>query len=92
MLDRQEPKAETWSKLRAAIAAEPAPRGRLMEMGAGRRERGGINWPVWLGAAAALVLATVIGVMPLLNRPESAHDDTAQEPPAMPRRKSRLNP
>ena len=34
---------------------------------------------MWLGAAAALILATVIGVMPLLNRPESAHDDTAQE-------------
>ena len=77
MLDRREPKAETWSKVRAAIAAEPAPRGRLIEMG--RRQCGGVNWPVWLGAAAALILATVIGVMPLLNRPEPVHDDTAQE-------------
>jgi anti-sigma factor RsiW len=77
MLDRREPKAETWSKVRAAIAAEPAPRGRLIEMG--RRQGGGVNWPVWLGAAAALILATVIGVMPLLNRPQPVHDDTAQE-------------
>ena len=77
MLDRREPKAETWSKVRAAIAAEPAPRSRLMEMG--RRQGGGVNWPVWLGAAAALILATVIGVMPLLNRPQPVHDDTAQE-------------
>ena len=77
MLDRREPKAETWSEVRARIAAEPAPRGRLIEMGMGRRH-GGVNWPVWLGAAAALILATVIGVMPLLNRPEPAHDDRAQ--------------
>ena len=27
MLDRREPKAETWSKVQAAIAAEPAPQG-----------------------------------------------------------------
>ena len=77
MLDRREPKEETWSKVRAAVAAEPAPRGRLLEMG--RRQRGGVNWPVWLGAAAALFLATVIGLMPLMNRPESAHDDTAPD-------------
>jgi anti-sigma factor RsiW len=77
MLDRREPKAETWSKVRTMIAAEPAPRGRLIEMG--RRNGGGVNWPVWLGAAAALILATVIGVMPLLNRPQPMHDDTAQE-------------
>jgi anti-sigma factor RsiW len=79
MLDRREPKAETMSKVREAIAAEPAPRGRLIEMGMGRRQLGGVNWPVWLGAAAALVLATVIGLMPLMNRPEPAHDDTKQE-------------
>jgi anti-sigma factor RsiW len=74
MLDRREPKAETWSKVRAAIAAEPAPRGRLLEMG-----RRGVNWPLWLGAAAALVLATVIGLLPLMNRPQTGHDDTAQK-------------
>src|SRR6187431_1223182 len=76
MLDRREPNAETWSKVKAAVAAEPAPRGRLLDMGL---RRGGVNWPVWLGAAAALILATVIGLLPLLNRPEPAHDDTAQE-------------
>ena len=75
MLDRREPKAETWSKVKAAIAAEPAPRGRLLDMGRGRR---GVNWPVWLGAAAALILATVIGLLPLMNRPQPAHNDTAQ--------------
>ena len=75
MLDRREPKAETWSKVRAAIASEPAPRGRLLEMG----RSGGVNWPVWLGAAAALILATVIGLLPLMNRAEPAHDDSAQQ-------------
>jgi anti-sigma factor RsiW len=79
MLDRREPKAETWSKVRSAIATEPVPRGRLMAMGIGRRQQGGVNWPLWLGAAAALVLATVIGLLPLMNRPETAHDDTARE-------------
>lgn len=79
MLDRREPGAAVWTKLQAAIAAEPAPKGRLLDMrGAGRNLRS--NWGVWLGAAAALILATVIGVMPLLNRPPNtpAHDDSAR--------------
>jgi anti-sigma factor RsiW len=79
MLDRREPKAETWSKVRSAIATEPVPRGPLMAIGIGRRQQGGVNWPLWLGAAAALVLATVIGLLPLMNRPETPHDDTARE-------------
>ena len=32
MLDRREPRAETWSRVQAAVAAEPAPRGRLLAM------------------------------------------------------------
>ena len=32
---------------------------------------------MWLGAAAALILATVIGVLPLLNRAPALHDDSA---------------
>ena len=79
MLDRREPKAETWSKVSAAIAAEPAA-GRLVSMpSAVRRSLGGGGWPVWLGAAAALILATVIGVMPLMNRAEPPHDDAKRE-------------
>ena len=83
MLDRREPNPETWNKLRAAIAAEPAPKGRLLTM------PGRANWPVWLGAAAALILATIIGLMPLLNRARQPHDDTtpataqAQDPPTV---------
>ena len=79
MLDRHEPKAATWATLQAAIAAEPAPKGRLLDMGQSRRGLGesGWNWPVWLGAAAALILATVIGLMPLMNRPPAPHDDSA---------------
>ena len=69
MLDRREPKAETWSKVQAAIAAEPAPKGRLLTMPTRA------NWPVWLGAAAALILATVIGLLPLMNRAPQVHDD-----------------
>lgn len=65
MLDRHEPKADTWAKLQAAIANEPRPTGRVLDMGR-RRAAGGAM--VWLGAAAALLLATLIGLMPLLNR------------------------
>ena len=78
MLDRREPKAETWSKVQAAIAAEPAPKGRLLDMSMARRSFRGTNWPVWLGAAAALILATMIGLLPLMSRPEPAHDDSAE--------------
>jgi len=67
MLDRREPGAALWSKLQTAVAAEPAPRGRVLGMSLGRRSLGG-GVPVWLGAAAALILATVIGLLPLMNR------------------------
>lgn len=39
---------------------------------------------MWLGAAAALILATVIGLLPLMNRSQTVHDDTAQEKPGEP--------
>lgn len=61
MLDRREPGPAAWSKLQEAVAAEPpriaAPRSALRN-----------QWGGWLGAAAALILATVIGLLPLLNR------------------------
>lgn len=69
MLDRREPAAALWTKLQAAVAAEPKPSARLLQMPrALRRSLGDGGWPVWLGAAAALILATVIGLLPLLNR------------------------
>ena len=83
MLDRREPKADTWTKLRAAVAAEPVAGGKLLSMPAAiRRSLGDGGWPVWLGAAAALVLATVIGVLPLMNRAPQPHDDSATAAPA----------
>lgn len=80
MLDRREPKTGTWQKLQAAIAAEPAPKGKLLTMSAnlGRRSLGG-GWPVWLGAAAALILATVIGLLPLMNREPAPGDNASAE-------------
>lgn len=74
MLDRREPAAAVWTKLQEAVKAEPRPQGRLLRLSRlGRRSPGEggptrSNWGVWLGAAAALILATVIGLMPLLNR------------------------
>lgn len=66
MLDRREPPAALWTKLQAAVAAEPKPTARILMM----PTRG--TWGVWLGAAAALILATVIGLLPLLNRNAAA--------------------
>ena len=80
MLDRREPPAAVWAALQARVAAEPAPTGRLLDRS--RRGHGGLgrNWPVWLGVAAAVILATVIGLVPLLDRLQRAPtDDHASE-------------
>ena len=69
MLDRREPSTALWTRMQSAIAAEPAPKGKLLSMpGAVRRSLGDGGWSLWLGAAAALILATVIGLLPLMNR------------------------
>ena len=73
MLDRHEPAPEVWTRLQAAVTAEPAPKGRLLKMPARA------NWPVWLGAAAALLLATVIGLMPLMSREANPAVDRAAD-------------
>ena len=70
MLDRREPPAEVWTALRSAVAAEPLPRARV----------GG--WPVWLGAAAVLALATIIGLLPLLNRNAASTSQPVAATPA----------
>src|SRR5688572_32302922 len=57
MLDRREPAAAVWAKLQVAVKAEPRPRARVLMMPTRH------NWAVWLGAAAALILATVIGLL-----------------------------
>jgi anti-sigma factor RsiW len=76
MLDRREPAAALWAKLQAAVAAEPKPSARLLQMPrAMGRSLGEGGWPVWLGAAAALLLATVIGLLPLLNRNAATNGD-----------------
>jgi anti-sigma factor RsiW len=78
MLDRREPKVETFSRVQAAIAAEPTPKGRLLTMPARA------SWAVWLGAAAALILATVIGLLPLMNRAPNTHADNQPAAAAAP--------
>ena len=75
MLDRREPPTALWTTLKTAVAAEPAPKGKLLSMpGAVRRSLREGGWAVWLGAAAALILATVIGLLPLLNRNAATPD------------------
>jgi anti-sigma factor RsiW len=74
MLDRHEPGPEVWASLQQRIAAEPAPRGRgrVLAMPATRA-----SWSVWLAAAAAIVLVTMIGVMPLLRQGEPVQQTEA---------------
>ena len=74
VLDRHEPGPEVWKAVQARVAAEPAPRGRVLAMPTTRA-----SWGLWLGAAAALVLATMIGVLPLVRREATAPvaDDSA---------------
>jgi len=84
MLDRHEPAPEAWTRLQAAVAAEPAPKAHVLSMaGFGRRGgnagRASANWPVWLGAAAALILATVIGLLPLMSREAGNEADAAAD-------------
>ena len=71
MLDRREPAAAVWTKLQEAVKAEPRPRARVLLMPTRN------NWGVWLGAAAALILATVIGLLPLLNRNAASDPEPA---------------
>jgi anti-sigma factor RsiW len=78
MLDRREPPMGLWTRVQSAVAAEPAPKGALLSM---RRSFGDGGWPVWLGAAAALLLATAIGLLPLLNRNALSNQRAATEAP-----------
>lgn len=71
-LDRREPGPDTWAALQARIAVEPLPAtGRLLRMPVRA------NWPIWVGAAAALILATVIGLVPLMQRDDASGVDAA---------------
>lgn len=81
MLDRREPPVEVWSKLRSSIAEEPLPKRRLRSL-SGRSLGAGGNWPVWLGAAAVLMLATMIGLLPLMNRHAASTTPVTSAAPA----------
>ena len=64
-LDRREPPADMLVRIKARIAAEPKPAGRLMAW-----PNTPTAWGTWLAAAAALLIATTIGLAPLV-RPAS---------------------
>ena len=77
MLDRREPPAAMWT----ALQAQGRRRSRAPKAPAARRcqpRSPSLGEAVWLGAAAALVLATVIGVVPLMRSPARRDDQAAR--------------
>lgn len=75
-LDRREPAAAVWASLAAKVAAEPAPAGRVLPF------TGRSAWAGWLAAAAALVIATLVGVWPLVRDRREAVTEPAATPAA----------
>jgi hypothetical protein len=75
-LDRVELPPHLWTAVRARVAAEPRPAGpgRLLAFPVSRTAMA-----VWATAAAALLLATTVGIYPLL-RPTPPHSDVATTP------------
>lgn len=73
-LDRREPSPDLFARIRARVEAEPA---------AARRSAWPSTrpaWATWLGAAAALLVATTLGVLPLLR--QATAPDAGGEPPS----------
>jgi anti-sigma factor ChrR (cupin superfamily) len=78
-LDRREPAPTTWPAIAARVAAEPVPRARVLRMPSTRGA-----WAMWLGAAAALVVATFVGVWPFLHGNPAPARDGGSETAAAP--------
>ena len=66
-LDRLEPSPQVWTRLEARIAQEP-PRQAVVSIGPWRHTA----WRTWMAAAAALLLATAVGVYSLWNHDRQA--------------------
>lgn len=77
-LDRVELPAHLWPAIRARVAEEPRGSlpGRLLAFPKSRTTLG-----IWLAAAAALLIATTVGIYPLL-RPAASHQESAAAPEA----------
>lgn len=75
-LDRVEPSTRVWERIQDRLEHERVePRApRLLAWPLTRTA-----WGLWAGAAAALLLATIVGLMPLLQRRDTA-DTVAQQP------------
>lgn len=74
-LDRLEPPARVWTRIEERLATERPAASRLLAW----PDRAA--WGTWLAAAAALLLATLVGVYPLLRR-EAAPATAGVEEPA----------
>lgn len=80
-LDRREPPADMFARIQARLAdAPPAPPRRILAWPNSRSA-----WGTWLAAAAALLIATTLGLMPLLRPATSPGNDgdTPTDPTAL---------
>lgn len=73
-LDRCEPPADLFARIRARAATEPAPAPRWLAWPNTR-----VAWGVWLASAGALVIAMAIGLAPLVGR--APQDEPAADAP-----------
>lgn len=71
-LDRREPPVHLLARIQARLADEPQSTPSRIPWPNTRSA-----WAIWAGAAAALVLATAVGLLPLMGSPDSATTGTA---------------
>ena len=74
-LDRREPPADLFERIQARLQDEPAQTRRLLALPNTRAA-----WATWLAAAAALLITTTLGVLPLLG-PAGNTGPGAEPPP-----------
>lgn len=78
-LDRHEPPADLFARIQGQLSA--APPARPVRMLAWPNTRSA--WGTWLAAAAALLLATFVGLAPLLRQAPPGQSEPAADPQAL---------
>jgi anti-sigma factor RsiW len=82
-LEQRDPPVRVWSRIERAITLERENRAALQPTGKGPAQAGRyMRWAPWLAAAAALVLATLVGIRYAPERPAGGATSPAAGAPA----------